>query len=109
MITISEQAAEKVKSHLEKRGKGLGIRIGVKTTGCSGFAYVLEYVDDAPVTRDQFVYESNGIKIWVDGRTIPYIGDGLDMVWKRDGLNEGFDFVNPKETARCGCGESFRI
>ena len=109
MITISEQAAEKVKSHLEKRGKGLGIRIGVKTTGCSGFAYVLEYVDVAPVTRDQFVYESNGIKIWVDGRTIPYIGDGLDMVWKRDGLNEGFDFVNPKETARCGCGESFRI
>jgi iron-sulfur cluster assembly protein len=109
MITISEQAAEKVKSHLEKRGKGLGIRIGVKTTGCSGFAYVLEYVDDAPVTRDQFVYESNGIKICVDGRTIPYIGDGLDMVWKRDGLNEGFDFVNPKETARCGCGESFRI
>lgn len=108
MITLSEQAAEKVKSNLERRGKGLGIRIGVKTTGCSGLAYVLEYVDVAPITRDQFVYESNGIKIWVDGKSLAYV-DGVTMEWKKNGLNEGFDFINPKEKDRCGCGESFRI
>jgi iron-sulfur cluster assembly protein len=108
MITITDLAANKVKAQLERRGKGYGIKIGVKTTGCSGLAYVLEYVDALPVTRDQFVYESSGVKIWVDGRSMPYI-NGLTMDWVKNGLNEGFDFVNPNERDRCGCGESFRV
>lgn len=108
MITITETAANKVKQQLEKRGKGVGIRIGVKTTGCSGLAYVLEYVDTAPATRDQFVYENHGVKIWIDGRSMPYVS-GLEMDWVKKGLNEGFEFINPNEKARCGCGESFTV
>jgi iron-sulfur cluster assembly protein len=108
MITLTKLAAEKVKQNLEKRGKGVGIRIGVKTTGCSGLAYVLEYVDYAPVTRDQFVYDSNGVKVWVDGKSAPYV-NGLTMDWQKKGLNEGFEFINPNERDRCGCGESFRV
>jgi iron-sulfur cluster assembly protein len=108
MITLTEQAAAKVKKQLERRGKGLGIRIGVKTTGCSGLAYTLEFVDHAPVTRDQFVYESHGVSVWVDGRSTPYV-NGLEVHWVRNGLNEGFEFKNPNERDRCGCGSSFRI
>ena len=108
MISLSEKAAAKIKQQLERRGKGLGIRIGVRTTGCSGLAYVLEYVDYVPVTRDQFVYESHGIKIWVDGKSSVYL-NGLEVNWIRNGLNEGFEFINPIERDRCGCGESFRV
>jgi iron-sulfur cluster assembly protein len=108
MITLTENAASKVKQQLEKRGRGLGIRIGVKTTGCSGLAYVLEFVDSAPVTRDQFVYEHHGVKVWIDGRSMPYV-NGLTMDWQKQGLNEGFEFINPNERDRCGCGESFRV
>jgi len=108
MITLTELAATKVKNNLETRGHGLGIRVGVKTTGCSGMAYVLEYVDAPPVTRDQFVYDSYGVKVWVDGRSFPYI-QGLTMDWQKKGLNEGFEFINPNEKDRCGCGESFRV
>jgi iron-sulfur cluster assembly protein len=108
MISLTETAAKKIKLTLEKRGKGIGIRVGVKTTGCSGLAYVLEYVDHAPVTRDQFVYESHGVKVWIDGRSVSYV-NGVEMDWVRNGLNEGFEFKNPNERDRCGCGESFRI
>lgn len=108
MINLTDLAAEKIKQQLKKRGKGLGIRIGIKTTGCSGLAYVLEYVDAPPVTRDQFTYDINGIKIWVDGRSMPYV-NGLTMDWQVQGLNEGFEFINPNERDRCGCGESFRV
>ena len=108
MIQITETAAKKVQQQLSKRGKGLGIMIGIRTTGCSGLAYKLEYVDNPPVTRDYMTYDSNGIKIWVNGRDLPYI-DGMTMDWKRQGLNEGFDFINDKEKDRCGCGESFRV
>jgi len=108
MISISVLAAERIKESLSKRGKGLGIRIGVKTTGCSGLAYVLEYVDVDPVTQDQFVYESNGVKVWTDGKTVPYV-NGMTVDWIKQGLNEGFDFKNPNERDRCGCGESFRV
>lgn len=108
MIQLTELAAKKVQQQLERRGKGLGIMVGVRTTGCSGLAYKLEYVDNPPVTRDYMTYDSNGIKIWVNGRDLPYI-DGMTMDWKRNGLNEGFDFINDKEKDRCGCGESFRI
>jgi iron-sulfur cluster assembly protein len=108
MISLTEHAAKKVQQQLEQRGKGLGIRIGVKTTGCSGLAYVLEYVDHAPVTRDQFKYESFGVTVWIDGKSHVYL-EGLTVDWVKNGLNEGFDFVNPNERDRCGCGESFRI
>lgn len=108
MITLTELAADKIRQHLEKRGHGLGIRIGVRTTGCSGLAYVLEFVDTAPVTRDQFVYEDQGVKVWVDGKSMPYVS-GLTMDWQKQGLNEGFEFINPNEKDRCGCGESFRV
>jgi iron-sulfur cluster assembly protein len=108
MIQLTELAADKVRTQLDRRGKGLGIRIAVKTTGCSGLAYVLEYVDSAPLTRDQFVYESNGVKVWTDGRSIPYV-TGVTVDWQKKGLNEGFEFINPNEKDRCGCGESFRV
>ncbi len=108
MIHLTELAARKVLQNIAKRGKGLGIQIGVKPTGCSGFAYKLEYVDNTPVTRDWFKYDSNGVTVWVNGRDLPYI-EGLTMEWKKQGLNEGFDFINNKEKDRCGCGESFRV
>lgn len=108
MITLTELAAEKVQHLLTKRGRGLGICIGVRTTGCSGLAYTLEYVDQAPVTRDHVVSESHGVKVWVDGKSLVYV-NGMTVDWKRQGLNEGFDFINEKEAARCGCGESFTI
>jgi iron-sulfur cluster assembly protein len=108
MITLTDLAVEKVNQMLSKRGQGLGIRIGVKTTGCSGLAYVLEYVDVAPITRDQHVFEQDGFKIWVDGKSHIYV-DGITMDWQKKGLNEGFEFINSKEKARCGCGESFTV
>jgi iron-sulfur cluster assembly protein len=108
MIILTELAAKKIEEHLLTRGQGLGIRIGVKTTGCSGLAYVLEYVDVAPITRDQFVYEHFGVKVWTDGRSLPYV-KGVTVDWQKKGLNEGFEFINPNERDRCGCGESFRV
>jgi iron-sulfur cluster assembly protein len=108
MIQLTELAAEKVQMMIQKRGKGLGIKIGVRTTGCSGLAYTLEYVDTPPVTRDQHVFESYGVKVWVDGKSLVYV-NGMMVDWKRQGLNEGFDFINEKEAARCGCGESFTV
>ena len=108
MITLTELAAEKVQNLLTKRGQGMGIRIGVRTTGCSGLAYTLEYVDTPPVTRDQSVYESHDVKVWVDAKSLVYV-NGMTVDWKRQGLNEGFEFINEKEAARCGCGESFTI
>ena len=106
MISLTEHAAEKVKTQLENRGKGLGIRVGVKTSGCSGLSYILEYVDTPNELDD--VWESNGVKIYSDPKSLVYIA-GLNMDWKRNGLNEGFEFNNPNETARCGCGESFKV
>ncbi len=106
MISLTEQAANKISQQLERRGRGLGIRIGVKTTGCSGYAYALEYVDEPKIEDMSFV--SHGIHVFVDPKTLVFV-DGLTMDWKRNGLNEGFDFVNPNERDRCGCGESFRV
>jgi len=108
MITLTELAAKRVLTNFEKRGQGVGITIGVRTTGCSGLAYKLEYVDTPPVTRDWMTYDSNGVKIYVNGKDLPYV-DGLIMDYKRQGLNEGFEFINPNERDRCGCGESFRV
>jgi iron-sulfur cluster assembly protein len=108
MIHITETAAKKVKHQLEKRGKGLGVLIGVKTTGCSGLAYKLEYVDSLPESGNYMSFNQNDILIVVNQKDLPYI-DGLTMEYKRQGLNEGFDFINPNEKARCGCGSSFMI
>jgi iron-sulfur cluster assembly protein len=106
MISLTEQAAKKVKLQIQKRGQGDGIRIGVRTTGCSGLAYVLEYVD-AVDEHDQ-LFESLGVNVYIDPKSLAYI-QGLEMDWVRNGLNEGFEFRNPNERDRCGCGESFRI
>lgn len=108
MIQLTETAARKVKQQLDKRGRGEGIMVGVRTTGCSGLAYKLEYVDVAPATRDWMKYTSHGVSVYVNGKDLPYV-DGLTMDYKRQGLNEGFEFINPNERDRCGCGESFRI
>ena len=105
-ITISEAAARHVSRYLERRGKGVGVRLGVKTTGCSCMAYKLEYVDEmAP--GDQ-VFEAHGIKLMVDPKSLAYM-DGTELDYVREGLNEGFRFNNPNERDRCGCGESFRV
>jgi iron-sulfur cluster assembly protein len=106
MITLSQLAADKITTQLERRGKGLGIRVGVKTTGCSGLAYTLEYVDCPSVDDMSFV--SYGVHIFVDPKSLAYL-NGVEVDWIRTGLNEGFDFKNPNERDRCGCGESFRV
>jgi iron-sulfur cluster assembly protein len=106
MITVTDKATNKVKQTLAKRGKGLGIRIGVKTTGCSGLAYVLEYVDN-PMTEDLKI-ECDGCALYVDPKSCAYL-QGMTIDYVRNGLNEGFEFRNPNERDRCGCGESFRI
>ena len=106
MIQVTEAAAKKIKSNLARRGSGVGIRIGVRTTGCSGLAYVLEYVDR--VNNEDTVFESQDVRVIVDAKSLPILGD-LDVDYVRQGLNEGFEFNNPNEKDRCGCGESFRI
>jgi iron-sulfur cluster assembly protein len=106
MITLSEEAAEKVRINLEKRGKGSGIRLGVKTTGCSGMAYMIEFVDDPSAEDMSFI--SYGVHVFVDPKSLAYL-DGVQVEWVKKGLNEGFDFTNPNERDRCGCGESFRV
>jgi iron-sulfur cluster assembly protein len=108
MITLTEAAIKKVKSNLAKRGKGVGIHIGVRTTGCSGLAYVLEYVDKYEGEEGVINYAQNEFVILVSQKDDPYL-NGLTMDWVRNGLNEGFDFINPNERDRCGCGESFRV
>jgi iron-sulfur cluster assembly protein len=108
MITLSELAASKVKKNIEARGHGLGIRVGVKTTGCSGLAYTIEYVDEYTAEVGVTNFAHDGFVVLVDAKSLAYL-DGLTMDWVRNGLNEGFDFVNPNERDRCGCGESFRI
>lgn len=105
-ITLTEKAAQHVQRSLDKRGKGLGLRVGVRTSGCSGMAYKLEYVDE-PDVHDQ-VFESFNVKVFVDPKSLPYI-DGTELDFVREGLNEGFKFKNPKEKASCGCGESFSV
>ena len=105
-VTLSETAAKHVNRYLAKRAKGIGVRLGVKTTGCSGLAYKLEYVDEQ--MPEDVVFEDRGIKVLVDPKSLPYI-EGTTLDYTREGLNEGFKFSNPNERDRCGCGESFRV
>jgi len=105
-ISMSAVAADHVRSQLKARGKGLGIRVGVKTTGCSGMAYVLEFVDE--LQEEDQVFENHGVKVVVDPKSMLYI-DGTQMDFVKEGLNEGFKFINPNSAGECGCGESFTV
>lgn len=109
MITVTDVAASKIQASLKSRGQGLGIRVGVRTTGCSGLAYVLEYVDQeqgAQICTRHF--DSNGVRVYVNPEHLVYLS-GMTIDYQRKGLNEGFEFVNSLERDRCGCGESFRV
>ncbi len=105
-ISLTEAAANHVRRSLENRGHGDGIRLGVRTTGCSGMAYVLECVDE--LQPDDKVFESHGMKIIVDPKSLAYI-DGTELDFVREGINEGFKFTNPNVSGECGCGESFNV
>ena len=105
-VTMSERAARHVQAFLVKRGKGVGVRKGVKTSGSSGMAYKLEYAD--AVEDDDLIFESHGVRVIVDPRSLPYL-DGTELDFVREGLNEGFRFNNPNVKDQCGCGESFNV
>lgn len=105
-ITLTETAAKHVQNFIAKRGKGVGLRIGVRTTGCSGMAYKLEFAD--ALGGEDLQFQSNGVTLLVDPKSLPYI-DGMELDFQREGLNEGFKFNNPNVKNECGCGESFQV
>lgn len=106
MITITEKAAKHIQKSLEKRGGGVGILLGVRTAGCSGMAYKMEFTDAVPLDCDCF--EQHDVKIFVDAKSLPYL-DGTELDYVKEGLNEGFKFNNPNVRDECGCGESFHV
>lgn len=105
-ITITEAAASRVATFLDNRGKGIGLRLGVRTSGCSGMAYVLEFVDE--LEEGDQVFEEKGVKIIIDPKSLVYL-DGTELDFAKEGLNEGFKFNNPNVSSECGCGESFNV
>jgi iron-sulfur cluster assembly protein len=105
-ITLTETAARHIANHLNQRGRGIGLRLAVRTTGCSGLAYKIEYADEAKPEDHRF--HSHGITVIVDPKSLPYI-DGTELDFAREGLNEGFKFNNPNVRDECGCGESFNV
>lgn len=105
-ITLTPTAATRVQKFLSSRGKGIGLRLGVKTSGCSGMAYTLEFVDEA--LPEDLIFDSNGVKVLVDPTSLVYL-DGTEVDYAKEGLNEGFKFSNPNAQASCGCGESFSV
>jgi len=105
-ITLTENAAQHVRNFMAKRGKGVGLRIGVRTSGCSGMAYKLEFADE--IGSDDLQFASNGVTLLVDPKSLPYV-DGMELDYTREGLNEGFKFNNPNVKNQCGCGESFGV
>ena len=105
-ITLTKAAAERVENFLAKRGKGIGLRLGVKTTGCSGMAYTMEFADVLEDTDT--VFAAGKVKLIIDPKSLVYL-EGTELDYTREGLNEGFKFTNPNEKARCGCGESFTV
>ena len=105
-ITLTESAASRITLFLENRNKGIGLRLGVRTTGCSGMAYVLEFVDD--LNEEDTVFEEKGVKIIIDAKSLVYL-DGTELDYVKNGLNEGFEFNNPNSKNECGCGESFTV
>jgi iron-sulfur cluster assembly protein len=105
-ITITAAAADHVQKFLDHRGKGIGIRLGVRTSGCSGMAYQMEFVDE--LAEDDLVFEDRGVKVVVDPKSLVYL-DGTEVDFTKEGLNEGFKFNNPNVKSECGCGESFGV
>ena len=105
-ITLTQAAADRMSSFLANRGKGIGVRLGVKTSGCSGMAYVMEFVDD--LNDDDQVFEEMGVKVIIDPKSLVYL-DGTEVDYGKEGLNEGFKFNNPNVKSECGCGESFNV
>jgi iron-sulfur cluster assembly protein len=105
-VTLTPSAAERVRSFLEKRGRGVGLRLGVKKTGCSGFAYVVNYADE--LASGDVVFEDRGVRVIVDPDSLRYV-DGTEIDFVRQGLNEAFKFRNPNVRGECGCGESFNV
>jgi len=105
-VTLTETAAEHVRNFLANRGKGVGLRLGVRTSGCSGMAYVLEFCDQ--IEPEDEVFESHGVKVVVNPKSLPYL-DGTELDYGKEGLNEGFKFNNPNVKDSCGCGESFNV
>lgn len=105
-ITLTEAAADRVNKFLANRGKGVGVRLAVRTSGCSGMAYVLEFADE--VEEDDVVFEDRGIKVLIDPKSLLYL-DGTELDFAKEGLNEGFKFNNPNVKDQCGCGESFSV
>jgi iron-sulfur cluster assembly protein len=105
-LSLTESAAVHVNEYLQSRGKGLGIRLAVKTTGCSGLMYVLEPVDE--IKPEDELFASQGVDVYVDPKSLIYV-DGTEMDYVKNGLNEGFEFKNPNVTGECGCGESFTV
>lgn len=105
-ISVTESAAKHVGAQLEHRGKGAGVRVGVRTSGCSGLSYVLEFVDE--VNSEDQIFESYGVKLYVDPKSLIYL-DGTELDLVRNGLNEGLEFRNPNVAGECGCGESFSV
>ena len=105
-ITLTEAAAERVQAFLANRGKGIGLRLGVKTTGCSGMAYVIEFADEVDASDE--VFEDKGVQVLVDKKSLIYL-DGTELDFTKEGLNEGFKFNNPNVKDSCGCGESFTV
>ncbi|MBD1390336.1 iron-sulfur cluster assembly protein IscA [Neiella sp. HB171785] len=105
-VTMTDAAADRVSAFLSNRGKGLGLRLGVRTTGCSGLAYVLEFVDE--LEDGDEVFETHGLKIIIDGKSLVYL-NGTELDFVKEGLNEGFQFNNPNVKDECGCGESFTV
>lgn len=109
MISVTDIAAEKIRHHIQRRGKGLGIKVGVRTTGCSGLAYTLEYVDQEQGLQHCVAhFDDRGVRVYVNPEHLPYV-TGMIIDYQKKGLNEGFEFINPQEKDRCGCGESFRV
>ncbi len=105
-ITITEAAAQHVRKFIDNRGKGVGIRLGVRTSGCSGMAYQMEFADE--VGQDDLVFEDRGVKVVVDPKSLVYL-EGTEVDYTKEGLNEGFKFNNPNVKNECGCGESFGV
>jgi iron-sulfur cluster assembly protein len=105
-VTLTEAAARHVVNSLSKRGKGEGLRVGVRKSGCSGLAYVVEYVD--VLSAEDEVFETHGVKVFVDRRSLVYL-DGTEVDYRKEGLNQGFRFSNPNTRSQCGCGESFSV
>jgi len=105
-VSLTPSAAERVRNFLAKRGSGVGLRLGVKQTGCSGFAYVVNYADE--VAANDVIFEDQGVKVIVDAESLRYV-DGTEIDFVRQGLNEAFKFRNPNVRGECGCGESFNV